>query len=277
VSGEAASYALDHLTFGRLVTRPGGPAEAGAQAALTTASAGLDAIARAALLPARLMEPSAWQPEDIAPESRARGALLIRHVAIGADLPSAVAIMRLRFRGEAGEAEGGRLGVQARILIASRAVWSAHRADIVGRVAPGLAAEPDVTGHPERLRLAAGPQMVDAPAPDDPPVAELPGALWPVLLALVNRFSVRLGPPAIPDEAAFLRLSARVVDILPAAIPITIAAGFANGLPQAHLSYCGGEIAAEASEPPPLARALAARGAHLSDLKALLAERIAPS
>ncbi len=109
ISGQARALKFEEVCYGKPVRTPSGPLHESALYGVNSVTPGVDSPLR--YIPANFLGNANLTSSMIDPEFAARGALVVKAVDDG------LAIMRMRYRAEAGEGEGGRQFLLSRTLV----------------------------------------------------------------------------------------------------------------------------------------------------------------
>jgi hypothetical protein len=137
------------VTYGKLISRLGGPILPGFEHAVTsrseTVKPDIPGLLPAVLLGDRAAEPGHIDAAEPAGESPDGALLVTRKASLACfDGRPGIALMRFRFRPERGEDRGGRRYLQACIWLVAYDDWRRHPAEILSCAGARLRAEPDL-------------------------------------------------------------------------------------------------------------------------------------
>lgn len=224
-SGEESSKVFaDFVNFGKLVISPDGPIPPeGIGGGVTSRSRGIAREHGLLFTPSGLLKKVPAHPDEIDLKCRERGFLVIKRV----DVPdssgqsiSRIALMRARFRPEAGEGQRGRRHLQATTWVVQIEDWLEASDFIVTRAIENLVAKPDLIANSPPARFDISALDIGAP-PQNVGYDRNPNAVVPegVLTILALTYGIMKGvntPPVGAEtypggEVAFLKSVAAAV------------------------------------------------------------------
>ncbi|SOE17203.1 hypothetical protein SAMN05877838_2096 [Hoeflea halophila] len=152
IPGQARTLMFEEVCYGKPVRTPGGPLHESALYGVNAVTPGIDNPLR--YIPANFLGNTNLTSSMIDPEFAGRGALIVKAVDEG------LAIMRMRYRAEAGEGESGRQFLLSRtLLLPDIHYWHEIPPGLFSWCEQALVAQPFVFDHP-----AAPPaRQVDLP------------------------------------------------------------------------------------------------------------------
>lgn len=190
----------------------------------------------AGLLPFKLLGGHSLDPNQIDPQMRRVGGLFVRRIDLGGKEDS-IALMRVRFRSEAGENGTGRPYLQSTTWIVPFAAWRSCPGAVLAQAAERLKAEPDLASKSNAERFSLDDEVLecqdfarytidkfkalgeageqgDSAAKDE--AAQLASVIETILASDVQGAPAVFGHDAFSDEAAFLLAVGRALEIVDA-------------------------------------------------------------
>lgn len=141
VPGQARTLRFEEVCYGKPVRTPGGPLHESALYGVNSVTPGIDNPLR--YIPANFLGNTNLTSSMIDPEFAGRGALIVKAVDEG------LAIMRMRYRAEAGEGESGRQFLLSRtLLLPGIQYWHEIPPGLFSWCEQGLSADPFVFDQP---------------------------------------------------------------------------------------------------------------------------------